>query len=938
MDLIISMLISLLLSVAFYLLEKNTAFGKMQYKWRQIIIGAAFGLCACFATKLGVPVDGATINVRDAAPVCAGLLFGAPAGIISGLMGGVHCWLAALGGAGMYSRVAASISVAVAGAFSAMLRKTLFEDKRPTWFYSFAIGISVEVFHMLMLFLTNMSDSRTAFFITQRCAPLMIPLNGVTVLLAALIIALIGKDKLHFPKEQKQISQTFQKWLLVDVVVAFILSSVFIGALQTNVTTDNTQSTLQLSIDDVKSEIYEASDEFLLSATFKIANDVNRAMKSERTNEFLVALAEQYDVSEISLVDKNGIIYASQKPEYVGFDFASGEQSAEFLCLLKDKQTYIQPLMPITYDKDVSMKYAGVAMNGGGFLQVGINEDSFHNYFADKMKTVTSNRHVGEGGSMLVLDSNWRVVGGSTSGAVIDSGSAAELGTIEMDSMSRLSYEGTEYYMMYSACEGYYIVAAISADEALLSRNLSIYITIFMEILIFSALFLNTTFLIKRQVVDNIHKVNGTLAEITGGNLNATVNVRTHSEFASLSDDINHTVSTLKHYIAEAAARIDKELEFAKSVQHSALPSVFPPYPNRTDFDIYAAMFTAKEVGGDFYDFYFVGEDKLAFLVADVSGKGIPAAMFMMTAKTTIKGLAEGGREVNDIFTVANQKLCEANESGMFVTAWMGIIDLKTGIVKFANAGHNPPLIFRKGSHFEYFKSRPGLVLAGMDGVRYRIGEFKLEPGDKIFLYTDGVTEATNASDELFGEPRLEKALARLGDASAADICKGVKAEVDAFVGEAPQFDDITMVALNYIGDTQMKELTLDAVISNIDAVTEFINSELDALDCPMKAQMQIDVAIDEIFSNISNYAYSPEIGKATVRFEVTDDPAAVVITFVDNGMPYDPLKTAEPDIALSAEDREIGGLGIFMVRKTMDNVSYEYVNGQNILKIKKKI
>ena len=260
---------------------------------------------------------------------------------------------------------------------------------------------------------------------------------------------------------------------------------------------------------------------------------------------------------------------------------------------------------------------------------------------------------------------------------------------------------------------------------------------------------------------------------------------------------------TLKRYIAEAAARIDRELEFARSIQHSAIPTVFPPYPGHGEFDIFATMDTAKEVGGDFYDFYFVGENKLGFLIADVSGKGIPAAMFMMTAKTIIKGYAESGIPVDEVFTIANAKLCESNEAGMFVTAWMGVLDITTGKVEFANAGHNPPLVRHGDGTFEYLRVRPGFVIAGMEGVKYRKNELYLAPGDEIYLYTDGVTEATDTNNGLYGEERLNALLDSLHVLSGEEVCRAVKGDIDAFVGDAPQFDDITMLYLKYNGGNE---------------------------------------------------------------------------------------------------------------------------------------
>ena len=209
-------------------------------------------------------------------------------------------------------------------------------------------------------------------------------------------------------------------------------------------------------------------------------------------------------------------------------------------------------------------------------------------------------------------------------------------------------------------------------------------------------------------------------------------------------------------------------------------------------------MHTAKEVGGDFYDFYFVDKNTLAFLIADVSGKGIPAAMFMMTAKTLLKSYAESGMGVAEVLTQANNKLCESNDAGMFVTVWMGYLNTKTGEVTYANAGHNPPFIRHADGSVDVVKSRPGLVLAGMEGIRYRTNAVQLKPGDLLYLYTDGVTEATDAENNLFGEARLQAVLQQKMSGDIQTVCTQVKEDVDRFVGEAPQFDDITMLALTY--------------------------------------------------------------------------------------------------------------------------------------------
>ena len=469
-------------------------------------------------------------------------------------------------------------------------------------------------------------------------------------------------------------------------------------------------------------------------------------------------------------------------------------------------------------------------------------------------------------------------------------------------------------------------------------RDASMLTSVFMQVLIFATLFVFIYILIKRVIINNLQKINDTLGRITKGDLNVTVDVRSNKEFSSLSDDINSTVSTLKRYIAEAAARIDKELEYAKQIQLSALPTNFP---DNEDFRIYAQMIAAKEVGGDFYDFYKLSDTTVAFLAADVSGKGIPAAMFMMTAKTIIKDLAESGVAVNDIFTKANEKLCENNESGMFVTAWMGILDLTTGNVQFANAGHNPPLLKRADGSFEYLKTRAGFVLAGMEGVRYRSGEITLKEGDRLFLYTDGVPEATNEENKLYGEDRLLSFMNQNATTEAVELLPALKANIDEFVGNAPQFDDITMLMFDYKpkkGGEHMTNRTFPAKIESLSEVLGFVEETLEGFACPMKIQTAICVAMEEVFVNIAHYAYTDGVGDMTLFIGFDEDSRTVTFSMTDKGIPFDPLKKPDPDITLSAEERDIGGLGIFIAKKTMDSLTYAYENGENILTMIKKI
>ena len=242
--------------------------------------------------------------------------------------------------------------------------------------------------------------------------------------------------------------------------------------------------------------------------------------------------------------------------------------------------------------------------------------------------------------------------------------------------------------------------------------------------------------------------------------------------------------------------RIGAELNVATQIQHSMLPSIFPAFPERPEFDIYASMTPAKEVGGDFYDFFLVDDDYLALVIADVSGKGVPAALFMVTAKTLLKNAAQGGLTPAQVLKQVNGQLLENNEAEMFVTVWLGIYEIPTGKLIAANAGHEYPALRRGDGHFELYKDRHGFVLAGLESARYQEYELELAVGDTLFLYTDGVTEATDAHNTLYGTDRMLTALNARPEGNPRSLLAEIKGDIDRFVEEAPQFDDITMLCL----------------------------------------------------------------------------------------------------------------------------------------------
>lgn len=248
------------------------------------------------------------------------------------------------------------------------------------------------------------------------------------------------------------------------------------------------------------------------------------------------------------------------------------------------------------------------------------------------------------------------------------------------------------------------------------------------------------------------------------------------------------------------AERISTELNVAHQIQTSMLPSIFPAFPEHDEFDIYASMTPAKEVGGDFYDFFMVDDRHLAVVIADVSGKGVPAALFMVIGKTLIKDHTQPGRDLGSVFTEVNELLCQSNSEGLFITAFEGVLDLDTGDFVYVNAGHDAPYICQSDGFFEPLAVRPGFVLAGMEGINFTEGKITLQGGDKLFHYTDGVTEATDSLNMLYGKNRLSLVLNQCRTQSPQKTISSVKENIDSFVGDAPQFDDITMLCVEYRG------------------------------------------------------------------------------------------------------------------------------------------
>ena len=487
----------------------------------------------------------------------------------------------------------------------------------------------------------------------------------------------------------------------------------------------------------------------------------------------------------------------------------------------------------------------------------------------------------------------------------------------------------------------YQLVTIVPSSETFLNRALYMYLVAAVFAFMLGTIFIVLMRLLNRVVAKTVDSTNEALSRITAGELDQRVPDSNTAEFSSLAAGINTTVSALEESIAEANARIDRELAAARAIQEGALPATQPPFPNIDAFDLYATMDPAREVGGDFYDFFDLGERGIGFVVADVSGKGMPAALFMMAAKTAIHGAMEAKAGLADAIGIANRSLCKGNDSEMFVTAFAGILDYRTGKLTYVNAGHNKPLVLH-GDTWTWLKERSGPYLGSFDWVEYKQFEIQLQKEDELFVYTDGVNEAFDANEECYGNERLEAFLAAHAELHPRRLLRALRAELIGWAVGAEQSDDITMLALKYgIPPEHGASLLTTADLGNFEQIEEFVTRMLDEAECPRKAASHILVAVEELVVNVCSYAY-PDAAPdkpGPLRIHVTHrtSPDEIVIEVGDDGVPFSPLAHEDPSRPASIEDARIGGLGLVMTKKLMDDVEYVREGIANVTIITKR-
>ncbi len=436
--------------------------------------------------------------------------------------------------------------------------------------------------------------------------------------------------------------------------------------------------------------------------------------------------------------------------------------------------------------------------------------------------------------------------------------------------------------------------------------------------------------------------------EVAQGNLQAKLpKIKTKDEmlklygaFRTMQKSITLQMEELK-LVNEQKGRIERELQIASNIQKAMLPKIFPPYPDRDDIDIYGQQTPAKAVGGDLYDFY-IRDEKLFFCIGDVSGKGIPASLVMAVARSLFRTLSMHEPHPYRIISQINDRMSEDNPQEMFVTLFIGVLDLPTGRLRYCNAGHNPPVIISEMGDTKqktFLACDSNIPVGVMGGWKFTQQEVSITPGTTLFLYTDGLTEAENKEHHLFGDDRMIEALSV--DAGSQGITEQMEKAVHEFTGDAEQSDDLTMLTICYTKPNQnvlfQKDITLKNDVDQIPLLNTYVDEVCEAVDFDMGTTMQMNLALEEAVVNVMNYAY-PKGTPGDIHIMAAANDKRLKFIIEDSGMPFDPTIRNEVDTSLSAEERPIGGLGIHLITQLMDSINYERKDNLNVLTLRKKL
>ncbi len=489
--------------------------------------------------------------------------------------------------------------------------------------------------------------------------------------------------------KRKTLFNIINKWVLIVIISSFFIIGPIVSLIIAFQMSFETYDILENGVHDIRDDVSYTYNKVMNNTMDMVMHFIESYDNEKISNKRMAAYVRENDhiFQEINIINKDGIVIKSSHKEIVGYDMASGKQSAEFLCLLNGEKVYVQSLQPVSRDPNTIRSYIGMALSdGNGFVQVGVDEKQYFRNISDNLSQFVIHRHVGSKGFFIVCDRTWKIVGsynGKHKGKTIHTPIKVDEGKC---TKTKLRLFGKDYYAVIRSERDFYIVGLFPDTDVKKATTYIVGVILLAGVLIIAVVVIVLSHLIKYHVVDSVIDLNDRLKLVTAGDLGVRMNVRTCVEFNDLSDGINQTLDNLDEMIYKTKQLIEKELEDARSIQNTSVPFVFPPFPELKNIGLHAVMETAKAVGGDFYDYFMVDEDNLCIVIADVSEKGIPAALFMMKAKTVICEYAKAYRSVERVAQFANQLLCEGNTAAMFVTVWMGILDVRTGDLSYVNA------------------------------------------------------------------------------------------------------------------------------------------------------------------------------------------------------------------------------------------------------------
>lgn len=419
---------------------------------------------------------------------------------------------------------------------------------------------------------------------------------------------------------------------------------------------------------------------------------------------------------------------------------------------------------------------------------------------------------------------------------------------------------------------------------------------------------------------------------------------RSAGEIGTLAESFLHMERTIQESVLHlrqttaAKERIEGELQVARHIQMSIVPKKFPAFLALPQVDIYATLEPSREVGGDLYDFFQLDEERIFAVVGDVSGKGVPAALFMAVTQTLIKATARQGLGLAELMARLNDELCENNEASMFVTLFVVILNVKTGHLEFANGGHNLPFLLSPNKGPEQLPHTRGMGLGVADGIAFQTSNMTLKPGQVLVLYTDGISEAHNPGSELYTEARMQRFFSGQSDLRPRQLVESLLAEVRRFEAGGPQADDITALVLSYLGPTGPVTLEVANRMEELERLGEAVEGFAASFHIGPKISNALQLAIEELFTNAVSYGYPEGVG-GTILLSMDTRDGWVEVELRDDGQPFDPLvQGPEVNAEASLEERRIGGLGIHLTRKLFDEVSYERQQDQNVMKLRRKL